>query len=189
MRTATPLEPSDIDKAKMDGLLLQGDHGGPCKAKVRHVMKGFSELGAEELNAAAPQVTRDGTLFVTQVTARKKWDIGFLSFLDFRQAFHSGDPIQRELYAEQPHEGIEGLQKGQLLKLIKTCYGLLDGPIAWFQHLRNVLVDDLQYTQSVADPCIYYLHNHRKMRWGILGEFSGRSGARLIPYLRVLPMG
>ena len=43
VRTAKPLEADEVDKAKMDGLWLEGDHGGPCKAKVRHVMKGFSE--------------------------------------------------------------------------------------------------------------------------------------------------
>ncbi|CAE7570057.1 unnamed protein product, partial [Symbiodinium pilosum] len=60
VKTAKPLEQCDIDKAVMDGVLLQGDHGGPCKAKVRHVMKGFSEDGAEELDSATPQVTREG---------------------------------------------------------------------------------------------------------------------------------
>ena len=29
-------------------------------------------------------------------------------FADFTQAFHSGDPIDRELYAEQPAEGLPG---------------------------------------------------------------------------------
>ena len=30
------------------------------------------------------------------------------------------------------------MKKGQLLQLIKTCYGLLDGPMAWFKHLKRV---------------------------------------------------
>ena len=105
VRTAKPLEQDDIDKAKMEGTLLHGDHGGPCKAKVRHVMKGFSEEGAEELEAATPQVTREAVMFTAQLIASKQWDLGFL---DLTQAFHSGDNIQRELYAEQPSEGIRG---------------------------------------------------------------------------------
>ncbi|CAE7225088.1 RE2, partial [Symbiodinium necroappetens] len=139
VRTAKPLEESDLDKARADGLLLAGEHGGPCKAKVRHVMKGFSENGAEELDAATPQVTRDGVIAVTQIIVGQGWRLGFL---DFTQAFHSGDPISRELYAEQPPEGIPGLQRGQLLRLRKTCCGLLDGPMAWFQHLRRVLTQE-----------------------------------------------
>ena len=113
VRTVKPLEPGDVDKASMDGTLLSESHGGPCKAKVRHVMKGFSEDGAEELDSATPQVTREGVMFVTQLISSKRWRLGFL---DFTQAFHSGDPINRELYAEQPPEGIPGMQKGDLLE-------------------------------------------------------------------------
>ncbi|CAE7037736.1 RE1 [Symbiodinium sp. CCMP2592] len=162
VRTIKPLEPGDIDKAAMDGTLLSEAHGGPCKAKVRHVMKGFSEEGAEDLDSATPQVTREGVMFTTQVIASKRWDLGFL---DFTQAFHSGDPIQRELYAEQPPEGVPGMQKGDLLKLLKTCYGLLDGPMAWFRHLRKVLLEEMGYIQSLADPCIYFLHDSKKTGW------------------------
>ena len=71
VRTAKPLEADEVDKAKMDGLWLEGDHGGPCKAKVRHVMKGFSEEGAEDLEAATPQVTREAVMFTAQMIASK----------------------------------------------------------------------------------------------------------------------
>ena len=162
VRTAKPLEHDDVDKAQCDGTLLKGDHGGPCKAKVRHVMKGFSEEGAEDLESATPQVTREGVMFTAQVIASKGWQVGFL---DFTQAFHSGDPIGRELYAEQPPEGVPGMKKGDLLKLLKTCYGLLDGPIAWFRHLKRVLLQELGYVQSLADPCIYFLHDEGKGGW------------------------
>ena len=170
VRTVKPLEPCDVDKANMEGTLLSSAHGGPCKAKVRHVMKGFSEEGAEDLDSATPQVTREGVMFTTQVIASKGWNLGFL---DFTQAFHSGDPISRELYAEQPPEGVPGMRKGELLKLLKTCYGLLDGPMAWFRHLRKVLLEELGYIQSLADPCIYFLHDERKQGWDrLLGIVS-----------------
>ena len=78
-------------------------------------------------------------------------------FADFTQAFHSGDAIDRELYAEQPTEGLPGAVKGQLIKLLKTCYGLTDGPYQWFKHIVRFLCDDLQYRQSVVDPCLFFL--------------------------------
>ena len=37
--------------------------------------------------------------------------------------------------------------------------------MAWFQHLRRVLTQELGYTQSVVDPCIYYLHNKKETGW------------------------
>ncbi|CAE7795674.1 GIP [Symbiodinium necroappetens] len=52
VRTVKPLELCDVDKANMEGTLLSSNHGGLCKAKVRHVMKGFSEEGAEDLDSA-----------------------------------------------------------------------------------------------------------------------------------------
>ncbi|CAE7770550.1 RE2 [Symbiodinium sp. CCMP2456] len=165
VRTAKPLEESDVDKARFEGVLLGDGRGGPCKAKVRHVMKGFSENGAEELDAATPQVTRDGVVATTQIIVSKGWKLGFL---DFTQAFHSGDPIERELYAEQPQEGIPGLKRGQLLRLRKTCYGLLDGPMAWFRHFKKVLTKELGYVQSVVDPCIYYLYRDGQTGWDSL---------------------
>ena len=123
--TAKPLESQDVQDAKDAKTLLEWDAEEPCKAKARHVMKGFSETGSEWLEAATPQVTREGVLTVTQVICSKRWRIGFM---DFTQAFHSGDKIQRRLFAEQPREGIPGMQPGQLLRLDKTCYGLTDGP-------------------------------------------------------------
>ena len=151
--TAKPLEPQDIEDAKQSGLLLEWDAEEPCKAKARHVMKGYSENGAEEIEAATPQVTREATLLVTQLIASHRWQLGFL---DFTQAFHSGDKIERTIYATQPREGIPGLADGQLIKLEKVCYGLTDGPLAWYRHLRRYLVQDLHYLQSLADPCVFY---------------------------------
>ena len=119
--TAKPLEPMDVEPAQHAGLLLEGDTTEPRKAKVRHVMKGFSETGSEFLDSTTPQVTRDAAILVLQLIASFCWRLGFL---DFTQAFHSGDAIQRLLYAEQPREGIPGLVPGQLIKLLKTCYGL-----------------------------------------------------------------
>eukprot|EP00435_Cladocopium_sp_Y103_P033184 s4126_g8.t1 len=167
--TAKPLEPMDVEPAQHAGLLLEGETSEPRKAKVRHVMKGFSETGSEYLDSTTPQVTRDAAILVLQLIASFCWRLGFL---DFTQAFHSGDAIKRLLFAEQPREGIPGLVPGQLIKLLKTCYGLTDGPYAWFQHIRRVLVEELNYTQSRADPCVFFLFtedNGNRQLHGIIG--------------------
>ena len=135
-----PLEPADVPKAKAEDLLLDDKELGDAKAKARHVMKGFTEEDILELPTTAPQISRDGLILVCQLLASMGWSPGFL---DFSQAFHSGDPIKRELYAEQPKAGIPGADPRQLLVLLETCYGLTDGPFAWFEHLRKVLVEKL----------------------------------------------
>eukprot|EP00435_Cladocopium_sp_Y103_P040911 s2194_g11.t1 len=167
--TAKPLEPHEVGPAQQEGLLLDRQphdpDGEPCKAKARHVMKGYSEEGADEIEAATPQVTREGTLTVAQLIASFCWRLGFL---DFTQAFHSGDQIQRLLFATQPREGIPGLSPAQLLKLEKVCYGLTDGPLAWFLHLNKFLTKKLGYAQSLADPCIYYKINNQGRLSGLI---------------------
>eukprot|EP00435_Cladocopium_sp_Y103_P054634 s153_g17.t2 len=167
--TAKPLEPHEVEPARQEGLLLDQARGDmdsePCKAKARHVMKGYSEEGADEIEAATPQVTREGTLTVAQLIASHHWLLGFL---DFTQAFHSGDQIQRLLFATQPREGIPGLSPSQLLKLEKVCYGLTDGPLAWFVHLKKFLTTKLKYQQSLADPCIYYKINENGKLSGVI---------------------
>ena len=141
--------------AQAEGVLLEDDQDGPHKAKARHVMQGYSENGAEDLNSTTPQVAKDTVIYTLQILCSMAWEIGNL---DFTQAFHSGDPIERELYCEQPEEGIPGAQPRQLLRLKKTCYGLTDGPYAWYKHVTKVL-QGLGYVQSLADPCLFYLYS------------------------------
>ena len=158
--TKKPLEPSDVAKAQMEGLVLDDQQHGPAKAKCRHVMKGFSEEAALDVESTTPQVSRDSVIFVNQVLASMRWCPGFL---DFTQAFHSGDKINRELYCRQPSEGIPGMHKDQILMLLKTCYGLTDGPYAWYQHLCRRL-REMEYQTSLSDPCVFFLHRqgHQK---------------------------
>ena len=119
------------------------------KAKARHVMKGFSEENSEYLEVTTPLVSRETMLFSLQILASLGWIPGYL---DFAQAFHSGDALQREVYAELPPEGLPGCHPRQLLRLRKCCYGLLDGPFQWFSHLQQILTQELGYEVSVTDP-------------------------------------
>ena len=166
--TPKPLEPHEVEQFRQEGLLLEWEGDEPCKAKARHVMKGYSEDGADEIEATTPQVTREGVLLVTQLIASSRWKIGFL---DFTQAFHSGDKIDRIIFATQPREGVPGYAPSQLIKLEKVCYGLTDGPLAWFRHLRKFLMTTLGYQQSIADPCIYF-----KNKWDPITKKNKLSG-------------
>eukprot|EP00435_Cladocopium_sp_Y103_P030882 s671_g7.t1 len=55
----------------------------------------------------------------------------------------------------------------QLLRLKKTCYGLLDGPYAGYQHLKKVLLK-LGYTCSSADPCLFHLFDEQMNLQGLI---------------------
>lgn len=99
--TEKNIEADDIEKARRDGVLLREDGENSSKAKARHVMKGFSETSAEELETTTPQCGRETVLSVLQLICSYQWIPGYL---DFTQAFHSGDDIKRTIYASQPHD-------------------------------------------------------------------------------------
>ena len=147
------IEAEEVPATQEEGLLVQEDEHGGFKAKASHAMKGFSEPDSEWLEAATPQVAPETVLLILQTICSSRWTPGYL---DFTQAFHSGDPISRLLFAEVPPEGIPGVQERQLLKLKKHCYGLLDGPYQWYVHQQKILTQ-LGYEQSQADPCLYLL--------------------------------
>ena len=163
--TEKPIEEDDIPKAQCEGVLMVKDGNNSTKAKARHVMKGFSEENSEYLEVTTPQVNKESVMFSLQMMASRQWKPGYL---DFTQAFHSGDRLEREIYAEQPMEGIPGCHPRQLLELRKCCYGLLDGPYQWFQHLRRILVENLGYQASKSDPCLYFLFGKNQELCGII---------------------
>ena len=152
--TEKGIDTEDIYKAKEDKVLIHEDLELSTKAKARHVMKGFSEENSEYLEVTTPQVGKDSVFLSLHLMVSNGWKPGYL---DFTQAFHSGDALQREIYAEQPMEGIPGYNKRQLLQLKKCCYGLLDGPFQWFSHLKRILTENLGYETSTADPCLFFL--------------------------------
>ena len=153
--TKKPIEDFALEDAiSADEVLDSSEPDQPTKTKCRHVMQGYSEAALLDLETSTPQVHRDFVILAAQVMASMRWIPGFA---DFTQAFHSGDPIDRELYAEQPAEGLPNAERGQLLRLKKTCYGLTDGPYAWFKHIVNFICNELGYRQSVVDPCLFFL--------------------------------
>jgi hypothetical protein len=156
--TEKAVEPHEVENLSKEGLLLDNSDGEVLKAKARHMMKGYSETNAEDLESTTPQVAKDTIFFVLQILGSMRWLVGHL---DFTQAFHSGGQIERELYCSLPPEGVPGLQERQLLKLLKTCYRLTDGPYQWYQHLSRVL-ESRGYTKSKADPCLFLLFNQDK---------------------------
>ena len=86
--TEKAVEPHEIEVLKKEGLLLDDETGELLKAKARHVMKGYSEANAENLESTTPQVAKDTVMFTLQMLASHQWKIGHLDFtpgLPFRR--------------------------------------------------------------------------------------------------------
>ena len=74
--TKKALEPAKVAKAESEGVLLEVEEseGSPLNAKCRHVMKGFSEEPALDVEFPTPEVNRDFSAFILQVLAGLGWD-------------------------------------------------------------------------------------------------------------------
>ena len=78
------MEHHEVPDLREEGLLLDGRDQEPMKAKARHVTKGFSETGAEDLDSTTPQVAKETAFFVPQVIASLRWTLGNLGLSSCR---------------------------------------------------------------------------------------------------------
>ncbi|CAK9117550.1 unnamed protein product [Durusdinium trenchii] len=111
------IEEDEVPAMQEEGILLRTDEHGGFKAKARHVMKGFSEPDSEWLEAATPQVAPETVLLILQTISSSRWTPGYL---DFTQAFHSGDPISRDMLEANAlsKEAMEEVETGIVLRPI-----------------------------------------------------------------------
>ena len=145
MKSRYVLTKKPIEHHKAQGLLLNDKETEPVKAnKSPSHNEGLLRKWGRRPGVNNPASSQRNGFFVLQILASMTWILGHL---DFTQAFHSGERIQRELYAKIPFEGIPGIHPRQLLRLKKTGYSLTDGPYAWYCHISRVL-QELGYERA-----------------------------------------
>ena len=133
--TKKPLEPSDVPAAQAEDTLFRGG---------RH--------GSRINNTPGEQRLSDFCGTGAGFNGLHPWISGLHPGLSFWRCHRTAAVLLPAL------GGIPGAHPKQLLKLLKTCYGLTDGPLAWYRHLTRRLVEDFGYTRSLADPCVFLLH-------------------------------
>ena len=155
---------------------LLGSDGQPLglKAKARLCLAGHMcpDAMSGQLQCDSPTVERLSTMiflhFVTSLKWTNDWFVG-----DISNAFLQGAPLEGEaMYMKQPKQGLPGLVKGQIIKLVKSVYGRPDAPRAWFNELSRVLQQELKFVQSVVDPAMFFLRHE-----------DGKLGAILIVHV------
>lgn len=105
----------------------------------------------------SPTISTNGRFVVLQTMASK----GFTMQLgDVTGAFLEADAIGRQrgrLFMAQPKNGpFPDYEEEQLFEIIKPMYGLNDSPQMWYSKFKDT-VEELQWTQSKLDPCVYHL--------------------------------
>ena len=151
------------------------DAAVPCKAKARLCVGGQKDpdLGNVEMSVDAPTANRHSVLLGLLVALSRGWCI---AIGDIRAAFLNGVEAPRKLYFRQPIRGIPGLQRGQLIEIVKGVFGLSTSPKLWWLKLSGDLLDlqvnfmgvSYKVEQNEIDPCAFRIVNGEKQVCGMI---------------------
>ena len=136
-----------VDNVQDDGLL---------KPKAGLVVRGFREADVQDLDTFSPTCSKSSWRVLLTVAPYRGW--GPIT-VDISTAFLQGGALQRDVYVRPPQELHA---PGQLLKLRKAVYGLVDAPIHWYQALHKSM---LSFGAIVVpfDPAIYLFRDHESL--------------------------
>ena len=123
--------------------------GSVDKYKARLVIKGFSQKKGVDYDQTFSPVAKMSTIrTLLSVAAKKKMK---LAQIDVSTAFLYGD-LEEVIYMKQPKGYDDG--SGKVCRLIKSLYGLKQGPRCWNEKFSKYLIK-LGFKKSRADPCLF----------------------------------
>lgn len=128
------------------------ENGALSIYKARLTPKGFRQKeGVDYFDVFAPTGKYKTMRFGLSVTAR--WDHE-LEQLDVPTAFLNAD-LEEDVYMQLP-EGYRDGKEGVVLHLKKSLYGLKQAPRNWSIRLKKFIVETLEYSATVSDPCLFW---------------------------------
>ena len=119
--------------------------------KARLVAKGFSQCPGFDFNETYASTVRWATLRAILAFAALE-DLEIES-IDISSAFLNGE-IDADVYMEQP-EGFPQGDKGKVLRLLKSIYGLRQSPRLWHKKLDEVLCNQLGFRKIKSDASVW----------------------------------
>ncbi|CAL1151001.1 unnamed protein product [Cladocopium goreaui] len=136
----------------------------PPKHKARLVCRGDRDPDITSLRRDAPTMSRMAMMVLLQVAAAMPgW---FLFNADITGAFLQGDQSlssrKEALYLRQPREGLPGLQKGQLMLVVRGIFGLANSPRLFWRHLRDTLLK-IGFRQSTLDRAVFFYYKEERL--------------------------
>ena len=128
------------------------------KYKARAVLKGYAQRKHVDYEETFAPVGRLET-FRLMLSMANTHDYN-LRQIDFSNAFLNAT-MDKELYMQLPPglNLIRGnrkvVERGYVCKLLRGLYGAKQSPALWNSYLHEYLINDLGFTQSPTDPCLY----------------------------------
>ena len=124
--------------------------------KVRIVAKGFRQVhGVDFYDTYAPVVSLVAVRCFLATTAHLDLEC---DQMDVVTAFLNGD-LDENIYMEVPAGFKDPNRPNLVCKLQKALYGLKQAPRQWYAKINSFLVDNLQFTSSPYEPCLYFKHS------------------------------
>ena len=139
------------------------------KPKARLVVLGYMDPQLTEVPRDSPTLGKQPKIILLQLIASMGWSLG--SF-DIKAAFLQGRPQKDRIIGLDPVSELAqamNLKAGEICRLDKSAYGLIDAPYLWFQTLQEELLG-LGFSLCPFDPCVFILTDPQDQSLaGILG--------------------
>ena len=140
---------------RMRWVLTYKDTGQP---KGRIVLIGFEDPDLEKIQSSSPTMSRRTRQLALQFSSIRRWRT---LKADVRAAFLQGESGEatRALFAKPVPElaAAMNLKEDEVVQVLKTAYGLIHAPAAWYQCVKKTLAD-LNFYQSRSDPCLWLFY-------------------------------
>ena len=141
---------------------------GERKAKARAILQGYQDPSYEHRATTTPVMTRMTRQLLLHEAARNKWRV---RKGDVTGAFLQGREYPQTLYCTPCAEICEamGLKAGEITKIKRGCYGLVDAPLEWYRTICEYL-EELGLEKSWSDPCCWLWKPNGVLRGMIAGH-------------------
>jgi hypothetical protein len=117
----------------------QDEYEVVIRNKARLVAKGYSQVEGLDFDEIFAPITRLESIHILLAYITHH---GFKLYqMDVKSAFLNG-PIKEDVYVEQPPGFKSEEYSNHVYKLHKTLYGLKQAPRAWYEYLRNFLIEN-----------------------------------------------
>ena len=143
------------------------------KPKARLVVLGFTDPQIDQVPRDSPTLNKTSKMLLLQMIASKMWDV--MSF-DIKAAFLQGRPQADRIIGLEPPSELRkamNLSEGEVCRLQKSAYGLVDAPFLWYSALRDEL-QKLGFAVCPFDPCLFVLREPQES--SKVGQLSGLIG-------------
>ncbi|KAK1686253.1 hypothetical protein QYE76_047101 [Lolium multiflorum] len=129
----------------------QDEHGIVVRNKARFVAQGYSQIeGIDFGETYAPVAHLESIRILLAYASHHNLK---LQQIDVKSAFLNG-PLHEEVYVKQPRGFEDPEFPNHIYKLDKALYGLKQAPRAWYEHLKELLIDR-GFDVGIIDPTLF----------------------------------